>query len=184
MKVEQVAIRTSYFSIAGNALLALAKALAGFFGNSFALIADAIESLTDVFSSILVLLGLRYASKPADENHPYGHGRVEPLVTFAVVGFLIISATIIAYESIAHIRTPHETPEPFTLFVLGGIVIIKEIFYRFISKKSDETKSSSLKADAWHHRSDAITSLMAFLGISIALWFGEGYEAADDWAAL
>src|SRR5690606_40156472 len=91
MKVEQVAIRTSYFSIAGNALLALAKALAGFFGNSFALIADAIESLTDVFSSTLVLLGLRYASKPADDNHPYGHGRIEPLVTFAVVGFLIRS---------------------------------------------------------------------------------------------
>ena len=181
---NKAAIKASYFSILGNSLLAIVKGITGIFGNSYALIADAIESTTDVFASLLVLFGLKYSSRPADENHPYGHGRVEPLITFAVVGFLIISATIIAYESIAHIRTPHEIPEPFTLLVLGAIVIVKEVFYRFISKKSKETKSSSLKADAWHHRSDAITSLTAFVGISIAIWFGEGYETADDWAAL
>lgn len=181
---NKAAVKASYFSILGNSLLAITKGITGIFGNSYALIADAIESTTDVFASLLVLFGLKYSARPADENHPYGHGRVEPLITFAVVGFLIISATVIAYESIAHIRTPHETPEPFTLIVLGAIVIIKEIFYRFISKKSDETRSSSLKADAWHHRSDAITSLTAFIGISIAIWFGEGYETADDWAAL
>lgn len=178
------AIKASYFSILGNALLAIIKAVTGIFGNSYALIADAIESTTDVFASFLVLFGLKYSSRPADENHPYGHGKAEPLVTFAVVGFLVVSATIIAYESIGHIRTPHKVPEPYTLIVLGAIVITKELFYRFISKKSDETKSSSLKADAWHHRSDAITSLMAFIGISIAVFMGEGYETADDWAAL
>lgn len=178
------AIRTSYLSIAGNGCLALAKFLAGFFGNSYALIADAIESTADVFSSFLVLVGLRYAAKPADDNHPYGHGRVEPLITFAVVGFLIVSATVIAYESIENIRTPHEVPEPYTLIVLAIIIAIKEFFYRFVSKKSEETNSSSLKADAWHHRSDAITSLTAFVGISIALVMGDGYESADDWAAL
>lgn len=178
------AIKASYFSIAGNTLLAIVKFLTGIFGNSYALIADAIESTTDVFSSILVLLGLRYASKPADENHPYGHGKAEPLFTFMVVGFLIVSATVIAYESIDNINTPHKTPKAYTLLVLAVIIIIKEIFYRFISKKSDETKSSVLKADAWHHRSDAITSLMAFIGISIALVMGPGYENADDWAAL
>ncbi len=178
------AIKTSYLSIAGNTLLAIIKAITGFFGNSYALIADAIESTTDVFSSILVLLGLRYASKPADENHPYGHGKAEPLVTFMVVGFLVASATLIAVESIENIQTPHEVPEPYTLIVLALIIIIKEIFYRFVSKKSDETESSALKADAWHHRSDAITSLMAFIGISIALVMGKGYENADDWAAL
>ncbi len=178
------AIRTSYLSIAGNGCLALAKFLAGFFGNSYALIADAIESTADVFSSFLVLVGLRYAAKPADDNHPYGHGRVEPLITFAVVGFLIVSATVIAYESIENIRTPHEVPEPYTLIVLAIIIAIKEFFYRFVSKKSEETNSSSLKADAWHHRSDAITSLTAFIGISIALVMGDGYESADDWAAL
>ena len=178
------AIKTSYLSIAGNTLLAIIKAITGFFGNSYALIADAIESTTDVFSSILVLLGLRYASKPADENHPYGHGKAEPLVTFMVVGFLVASATLIAVESIENIQTPHEVPEPYTLIVLALIIIIKEIFYRFVSKKSDETESSALKADAWHHRSDAITSLMAFIGISVALVMGKGYENADDWAAL
>lgn len=180
----QKAIRTSYLSIAGNAILAIAKGVTGIFGNSYALIADAIESTTDVFSSLLVLLGLKYSSKPPDENHPYGHGKAEPLITFAVVGFLVISATVIAYESIEHIRTPHNTPESYTLIVLAVIILIKEIFYRFVSKKSDETQSTSLKADAWHHRSDAITSLMAFIGISIAIFMGEGYENADDWAAL
>lgn len=184
MTNEQKAIKTTYFSIAGNTAMALIKGLAGFFGNSYALIADAIESTTDIFSSILVLIGLRYSNKPPDKNHPYGHGRIEPLITFLVVGFLITSATIIAFESIQNIRTPHELPEPFTLFVLGAIIIWKEISYRLVMKKSNETKSTSLRADAWHHRSDAITSVAAFTGISIALYFGKGYESADDWAAL
>lgn len=178
------AIKASWLSIIGNALLAIAKFITGVFGNSYALIADAIESSTDVFSSFLVLLGLKYSSRPPDKNHPYGHGKAEPLMTFAVVGFLVVSATVIAYESIQHIRTPHKVPEPYTLIVLAVIIIIKEYFYRKVSKKGDETKSTSLKADAWHHRSDAITSLMAFIGISIALFMGKGYETADDWAAL
>lgn len=184
MSNKETAISTTYLSILGNIALALGKGVAGYFGNSYALIADAIESTTDVFSSLLVLLGLKYSSRPADENHPYGHGKAEALVTFAVVGFLVISATVIAYESIDHIRTPHKTPEKFTLIVLAAIVIIKEIFYRIVSKKSTETNSSSLKADAWHHRSDAITSALAFVGISIAIFMGPGYETADDWAAL
>ncbi|AYN67667.1 cation transporter [Euzebyella marina] len=181
---EQAAIRTTYFSIIGNTSLAIIKGLAGFFGNSYALIADAIESTTDIFSSFLVLLGLKYAKRPADKNHPYGHGKIEPLVTFVVVAFLVVSASIIAYESIMNIRTPHKVPKSWTLFVLGGIILWKEISYRWVIKKSKETNSSSLKADAWHHRSDAITSIMAFIGISIALVFGKGYETADDWAAL
>ena len=178
------AVKTTYLSILGNLVLAIVKGITGVLGNSYALIADAIESTTDVFSSIFVLLGIRYANKPADANHPYGHGKAEPLITFAVVGFLVVSATVIAYESIQHIRTPHEAPESYTLIVLGIIIIIKESFYRIVSKKSDEINSTVLKADAWHHRSDAITSLMAFIGISIALFMGKGYETADDWAAL
>lgn len=181
---EQSAINTTYLSILGNTALAVVKWLAGFFGNSYALIADAIESTTDIFSSLLVLLGLKYSVRPADKNHPYGHGRVEPLITFLVVVFLIVSASIIAHDSIKNIQTPHESPKPYTLFILGAIIIFKELFYRYTVKKSKETHSSSLKADAWHHRSDAITSLAAFIGISIALIFGKGYEAADDWAAL
>lgn len=184
MTKEQSAIRTIYFSIIGNTCLALIKGFAGFFGNSYALIADAIESTTDIFSSLLVLFGLKYAKRPADKNHPYGHGKIEPLITFLVVAFLVTSATVIAYESIQNIQTPHKIPKPWTLLVLGSIILWKEISFRFVMKKSKETNSSSLKADAWHHRSDAITSMMAFVGISIALIFGEGYETADDWAAL
>jgi cation diffusion facilitator family transporter len=181
---EQKAIKATYFSIIGNTTLAIIKGLAGFFGNSYALIADAIESTTDIFASLLVLFGIKYSNRPADDNHPYGHGRAEPLITFLVVGFLITSATIIGYESIINIQTPHELPKPWTLFVLGAIIIWKEYSFRLVMKRSKETNSSSLKADAWHHRSDAITSVAAFTGISIALFLGKGYEAADDWAAL
>jgi len=181
---EQTAVKATYFSIVGNTCLAIIKGLAGFFGNSYALIADAIESTTDIFSSFLVLFGIKYSNRPADANHPYGHGRVEPLITFLVVGFLITSATIIAYESIANIGTPHELPKPWTLIVLGAIIIWKEYSFRLVMKRGLQTNSSSLKADAWHHRSDAITSVAAFVGISIALFLGKGYEAADDWAAL
>jgi cation diffusion facilitator family transporter len=181
---EQKAEKAIYFSMTGNILLSGAKWFTGYAGHSYALIADAIESTTDIFSSLLVLLGLRYARRPADKNHPYGHGRIEPLVTFLVVAFLITSALIIAHDSINNIRTPHEPPKPYTLIVLGAIIIWKEISYRIMLKKSRQTGSTSLKADAWHHRSDAITSLAAFIGISIALIMGKGYESADDWAAL
>lgn len=154
------------------------------FGNSYALIADAIESTTDIFASLLVLLGFKYAKRPADQNHPYGHGKIEPVITFAVVAFLVISATIIAITSIQNIQTPHESPKGWTLLILGVIIIWKEISYQVVIKKSRLTNSTSLKADAWHHRSDAITSVMAFIGISIAVIMGPGYETADDWAAL
>jgi|ERR1035441_7221576 cation diffusion facilitator family transporter len=178
------AIKATYLSIAGNLVLAIIKGLAGFLGNSNALLADAIESTKDIFTSLIVLFGFKYASRPADKNHPYGHGRAEPLITFIVVGFLIASALIIAYESIKNIGTPHASPKAWTLIVIGPIIIWKEILYRIIIKKAKETKSSSLRADAWHHRSDMLTSIAAFIGISIALIMGKGYEAADDWAAI
>ncbi len=181
---HQKAIKATYFSIAGNSALAVIKFFTGFFGNSYALIADAIESTSDIFSSLLVLIGLRFANKPPDEDHPYGHGRAEPLITFVVVGFLVASATIIAYESIEHIQTPHKTPASYTLIVLAIIIVAKEIFYRIVKKRGEETHSTAVTADAWHHRSDAITSLAAFIGISVALFMGPGYESADDWAAL
>lgn len=184
VKQQESAIKATYFSLIGNICLALVKGIAGILGNSYALIADAIESTTDIFSSFLVLFGLKYANKPADENHPYGHGRAEPLITFIVVGFLITSATIIAYESIQNITTPHDAPKSWTLIVLTIIILWKEYSFRKVMKRGIETNSSSLKADAWHHRSDAITSVAAFIGIAIALLFGKGYESADDWAAL
>lgn len=184
MSDVKTAEKTTYFSIVGNFLLAIAKWIVGYLGNSFALMADAIESTGDIFASILVLIGIKYAQKPKDDNHPYGHGKIEPLITFVVVGFLIASAIVIAFQSIQNIRTPHEAPKAFTLIILGVIIVWKELSYRFVNKKSSETNSSSLKADAWHHRSDAITSMAAFIGIGIAIFMGKGYESADDWAAL
>ncbi len=181
---EQTALKATYFSIIGNICLAFAKGIAGIFGNSYALVADAIESTTDIFASFLVLFGIKYSNRPADQNHPYGHGRAEPLITFLVVGFLIVSAVIIAHESIVNIGKPHELPEKWTLLVLAAIIIWKEYSFRIVLKRSKESNSSSLKTDAWHHRSDAITSVAAFIGIAIALFLGKGYESADDWAAL
>lgn len=184
MSAVDQAKKATWMSILGNALLAIIKGLSGIFGNSYALIADAIESTADIFSSMMVLFGIHYSTRPPDRNHPYGHGRAEPLITFVVVGFLVASAVVIAFESIENIQQPHALPKPFTLWVLAGIIVSKELFYRFVRRKSHETNSSSLKADAWHHRSDAITSLAAFIGISVALIMGPGYESADDWAAL
>lgn len=181
---EQKAIKAIYFSILGNIGLALVKWTAGFFGHSFALIADAIESTSDIVASLLVLFGLKYSTKPADKNHPYGHGKIEPLVTFLVVGFLVFSAGLIAKESLQNIRQPHVSPEPWTLVILGVVILWKEISYQVMLRKSQQTHSSSLKADAWHHRSDSITSAAAFIGILLALVLGEGYEFMDDLAAL
>ena len=184
MKKEKEFLIATYLSFFGNLILAIIKALAGYFGNSHALIADSIESGSDVFSSLMVYFGMKYSIKPADKNHPYGHGRIEPLITFLIVIFLVISATIIAYESVYNIQNHQKMPEAWTLYILGGIILWKEISFRIIIRKNDLINSSMIKADAWHHRSDAITSLSAFIGISIAIAFGEGYETADDWAAL
>lgn len=184
MSAPNLAIRTVIFSMLGNMVLAVIKFLGGIFGHSYALIADGIESTVDIFSSLLVLLGLRYAARPADENHPYGHGKAEPLITFAVVVFLVLSAFTIAWQSIQNIQTPHALPESCTLWVLAGIILWKETSFQVVLRRSKKLGSSSLKAEAWHHRSDAITSVAAFIGISIALFGGEGFEVADDYAAL
>ncbi len=184
MSRPSLAIRTVIFSMVSSVFLAAIKFLTGIFGNSYALIADGIESVVDVFSSILVLVGLKYAERPADENHPYGHGKAEPLITFLVVVFLVMSAATIAWQAIGNIQTPHELPKPFTLIVLGAIIIWKEISFQIVNNRSEKLKSSALKVEAWHHRSDAITSVAAFIGISIAIYGGKGYEVADDYAAL
>lgn len=164
--------------------MAFIKGGTGYYGHSNALIADAIESSSDVLSSLIVLLGIYYSTRPADLNHPYGHGRAEPLVTFLITGFLVASASLIAYRSITQLMQEREMPHMYTLYVLAATIVAKEIFYRIVSQKGKETGSTVLEADAWHHRSDAITSLTAFAGISVAIIFGKGYEHADDWAAL
>jgi cation diffusion facilitator family transporter len=177
-------IQSIRHGIFANLFLALLKGLVGFFGNSFALIADAIESTADVFTSIIVWIGLRSAAKPPDEDHPYGHGRAEPLAGIVVAVSLIAAAILIAIESIRLIRTPHQTPAAYTLIILIIVVLLKEAMYRYVQRTAKDIGSIAVEGDAWHHRADAITSITAAIGISIALIGGQGYESADDWAAL
>ena len=177
-------LRTTFIGIVVSFFLAAIKIVTGVVGNSYALIADGIESTTDIFTSSIVLAGLYFASKPADEDHPYGHGKAEPFAGVAVAFGIFIAAMIIVVQSIYEIITPHHAPAPFTLIVLVMVIITKESLFRFVIKVADNAKSVAIKNDAWHHRSDAITSVAAFIGISIALIGGEGYESADDFAAL
>ncbi|MXN90781.1 cation diffusion facilitator family transporter [Flavobacterium sp. Sd200] len=181
---HSAALKTTLTGILVSLLLAVIKALGGIFGNSYALIADAIESTTDVVTSGLLYVGLKWSSKPADKEHPYGHGKAEALIALGIALALVLAAIIIGVESIHNIRTPHKSPKAFTLIILGGVIITKELLYRYVLKTGNEINSGAVKADAFHHRSDAITSAAAFIGISIGLWGGAGYEVADDWAAL
>lgn len=183
-KIAKASGRWIFLTIFFNAILAGVKGIVGVFGNSSALIADAIESLADVFSSIMVYAGFRYAQKPPDEDHPYGHGRIESITTFITVGILFVAAGIIIFNSIQNLFQEQEVPKAYTLYVLSGIIIIKEIFYRISKNYAEKLNSSSLLADAAHHRSDAIVSIAAFIGISIALIFGKDFAAADEVAAI
>ncbi|WP_234462604.1 cation diffusion facilitator family transporter [Adhaeribacter terrigena] len=177
-------LRSTLIGILANMGLVLVKGAAGILGNSYALIADAIESASDVLTSFIVWIGLKAASKEPDADHPYGHGKAEPLAAIVVAVALIGAAILISIQSVEHILTPHKAPAPFTLIVLGIIIVVKEGLYRYSNRVGEEVESTAVKADAWHHRADAITSLTAFVGISIALIGGDGYETADDWAAL
>lgn len=176
--------QSALVGVAVNACLALIKGVAGFFGNSYALVADAIESASDIVASLIVYAGLRIAGRPADKNHPYGHGKFEPLATLATALFLFGAAILICVESVQEIITPHHAPEPYTILVLLGVIIVKETLFRKVLAVGHEVSSTAVKADAWHHRSDAITSAAALVGISIALLGGPGYESSDDFAAL
>jgi cation diffusion facilitator family transporter len=167
-----------------NVCLAIVKGIAGVLGNSYALIADAIESAADVVTSFVVLLGVRMAGKPADTNHPYGHGKFEPLAAAVVSLTLLGAAVLIVIESIREILTPHHAPQPFTLGVLVAVILVKEILARYVGHAAEGIGSVAVKADAFHHRADAITSAAAFIGISVAVFGGPGFEMADDIAAL
>lgn len=177
-------LRTTIIGIIVSGILAIVKGVAGIMGHSYALIADAIESATDVFSSTLLLFGLKWSTKPADEDHPYGHGKGEAFVSIGIAALLILAAFVIAYKSLQNIITPHKTPEPYTLIVLIVVIVVKELLYRFVKKAGVEINSGAVTADALHHRSDAITSAAAFVGISIGIIGGDGWEVADDYAAM
>lgn len=177
-------IRWAQAGLLVNAVLVLVKLVAGIAGHANALVADAVESSADIFSSLIVWMGLSIAAKPADEDHPYGHGKAEPLAAAVVSLMLLGAAAGISIMAIREILTPHHLPASYTLFVAAGVIIVKEILYRKVSRVGRDVGSAAVAADAWHHRADAASSLAAFIGISIALWGGRGWEAADDWAAL
>lgn len=177
-------IQSAQLGLLVNTALAVIKLIAGVLGNAYALVADAVESGADIFSSMVVWRGLRIASREADGDYPFGYGKAEALAS-AVVSLMLLGAAVgIAVEAVREILTPHHSPAPFTLIVLVGVVIVKTVVYRRVLAVGEEVGSTAVKADAWHHRSDAITSIAAFIGISVALLGGPGWESADDWAAL
>lgn len=174
--------RLALAGVLANAALGIVKILAGIIGNTYALIADGVESLLDIFGSLVVWFGLRVASEPPDDEHPYGHGKAEAVAAIVVSITVVAAAIGLAVQSIREIRTPHQMPAPWTLGVLAAVILVKEALFRWVIRAGHEIGSQAVKADAWHHRSDAITSALAFVGILAALWLQ--FPAADDWAAL
>ncbi|HVF38280.1 MAG TPA: cation diffusion facilitator family transporter [Gemmatimonadaceae bacterium] len=177
-------IRAVQLGMLVNALLAIIKLVAGIVGNTYALVADAVESTADILASLVVWGGLRVASRNPDDEYPFGYGKAESLAAGIVSIMLLGAAVGIAIEAVREIRTPHNTPAPWTLLVLVGVLIVKFIMFRRTAVIGARAGSTAVQADAWHHASDAITSAAAFIGITIALWGGPGWEQADDWAAL
>ncbi|SPE53222.1 Cation diffusion facilitator family transporter [Verrucomicrobia bacterium] len=177
-------LRATFLGLAVNIVLTTAKLVAGIVGHSHALVADAVESLADIFSSLIVWRALVVAAEPADEEHPYGHGKAEGIASAVVSSMLLVAAASIIVQAAREIARPHPSPVPFTLLVLLAAALVKEGLFRFVLREAASVDSSAVKTDAWHHRSDALTSLAAAIGISVALVGGKGYEAADDVAAI
>ena len=180
----QRGLRTTFLGIVVNVVLGAAKFAAGIFGHSHALIADATESFADIFNSLVVWRGIVVAAAPADEEHPYGHSKAEPLAAAFGAIMLLVAATWIAAKALVEITEPHASPKWFTLVVLVVVIAVKEGLFRFVIGEGEATDNSAVKTDAWHHRSDAITSAGAFIGISIALVGGGKFSWADDAAAI
>jgi cation diffusion facilitator family transporter len=176
--------RLAQLGLVLNALLAVIKLVAGLVGNAYALVADAIESGMDILGSLVVLSGLRIASRDPDERYPFGYGRAEALAGAVVAALMLGAAAGIAIEAVQEIRTPHHAPAPWTLGVLAMVIVVKELLAKRAMAAGAASGSVAVSADAWHHRSDAITSGAAFIGIAIAIVGGPGWEPADDWAAL
>ena len=180
----QTGARVALAGMLVNFALAVTKITAGLLGNSYVLIADGIESALDIAGSAVIWGGLKFAARPPDATHPYGHGKAEPMAAGVVAAGVIIAALGLAIQSVREIFTPHHGPAPFTLIVLIIVIVVKEFLFRSVIRLGRNVESTAVQTDAWHHRSDALTSAAAFVGISIALIGGEGWQSADDWAAL
>src|SRR5436190_2505801 len=180
----QSGARVALFGMIVNLIFAAAKILGGLIGNAYVLIADGIESALDIAGSLVIWGGLKFAARPPDETHPYGHGKAEPIAAVIVAFGVLAAATGLAIQSVREILTPHYGPAPFTLGILIVVIVVKEILFRYVNRIGRHVESTAVQTDAWHHRSDALTSAAAFIGISVALIGGSGWQSADDWAAL
>ncbi|HZP60452.1 MAG TPA: cation diffusion facilitator family transporter [Opitutaceae bacterium] len=170
--------------IALNAALAAIKIAGGVFGHAYVLIADGAESVLDIFASAAVWAGLRFAVRPPDANHPYGHGKAETLAALAVGLGIFATATWIGWGAVHKIMNPESGPHWATLPLLALVIVVKLWFSRRVKAAGKVAGSTALGVEAWHHWSDALTSAAAFVGITIAVVGGKGYETADGWAAL
>ena len=177
-------LRVILVGLTANAVLAVGKLVAGIVGHSNALVADAVESFADIFSTLVVWRGVVVASAPADAEHPYGHGKAESIAAVIVGMMLLAAAAGIVFESARDISNPQQGPAPYTLVVLLGVIAVKEGLFRFVVREAGDLGSLAIYADAWHHRSDAITSAAAAIGITVALVGGGSFVMADDIAAM
>lgn len=183
-RADATAVRAAQLGMLVNVALTAAKLVGGLVGHSYALVADAAESAFDLFGSLAVWTGVRIADRDATEEYPFGFGKAEALAGASVAMLLLIASVGIAVASVHEIRTPHHAPAPWTLGVLAIVIVLKYYMTRRVQRIARSAGSMALAADAQHHRSDALTSIAAFVGISVALAGGVGWESADDWAAL
>ena len=181
--------KVTHLSIWVNVVLTLLKLAAGIFGRSQALIADAIHSLSDFATDIAVLIGLRFTSKPKDSDHAYGHGKYETIVA-AIIGLALAYVGIeIAASAIRRIfhamhGDPLPMPSTFAFWAAVASIGIKEWLYHVTMKVARSTGSSSLVANAWHHRSDAFSSIATAAGVGAAAFLGDDWLILDPIAAL
>jgi cation diffusion facilitator family transporter len=180
----QTGARVALFGMIVNSIFALAKILGGFFGHAYVLIADGIESGLDVAGSFVIWSGLKVAARPPDASHPYGHGKAEPIAAMIVAVGVVTAAVGLAIQSVREIFLPHHAPAPYTLMILVVVIVVKETLFRYVNRIGRKIDSTAVQTDAWHHRSDALTSAAAFIGISVALIGGKRWQSADDWAAI
>jgi cation diffusion facilitator family transporter len=167
-----------------NLGLGLTKLIGGILGDSFALISDSINSLGDVFGTVVVLVAVRIAQQPADQEHPYGHTRAEAIAASTVAVLIIMSALGIGWEAIQRMSLVHTLPETWTLWIAGGNVVIKEWLYRYKRRVAKRTGSRAMLANAWDHRSDAFCALAVLIGLAVVRWGNGSYMWADELAAL
>jgi cation diffusion facilitator family transporter len=180
----QIGARLALIGLFVNVVLAMIKIGAGLTGHAHALIADGIESALDVAGSFVIWGGLRFAARPPDATHPYGHGKAEPLAAIFVACGVLVAAVGFAIYSTRELFVPRTAPAAFTLVVLLLVVAVKETLSRYVTKFARAIESVAIETDAMHHRTDVVTSIAALIGIAVALIGGEKWRAADNWAAI